>query len=258
MEARIRLRLLGCGTSFGVPRIGHDWGDCDPTEPKNRRRRASIALFHADTAILVDTSPDLREQLLDGRVEDLDAVLWTHDHADHCHGIDDLRGLFVRHGAPLPAFAESGTLASLRRRFAYCFEGGGGYPPMIVGQPLAADFEIGRVRVRSVEQPHGHSTSIGFRFDADGRSVAYTTDSNRLTEAMATLFSGVDLWVVDTLRRQPHPSHVHLDLALEWIARVRPGRAILTHMDSSLDYRTLAGELPEGVEPGYDGLEVEL
>ena len=257
-EERIRLRLLGCGTSFGVPRLGGDWGECDPTEPRNRRRRASIAIFHAGTAILVDTSPDLREQLLDTGLVDLDAVLWTHDHADHCHGIDDLRGLFALRGAPVPAFAEAGTLASLRRRFAYCFEGGGGYPAMLEGQSLPDDGEIGSIRVRSVEQPHGHTTSTGFRFDADGRSIAYTTDCNVLTEPMTTLFAGVDLWVVDTLRRRPHPSHVHLDLALDWIARVRPGRAILTHMDSSLDYRTLVAELPAGVEPGYDGLEVEL
>jgi phosphoribosyl 1,2-cyclic phosphate phosphodiesterase len=146
----------------------------------------------------------------------------------------------------------------MRRRFAYCFEGGGGYPAMLDGRLLGDAIEIGSVVVRSVDQPHGGATSTGFRFDAGGHSIAYTTDCNLLTDEMAELFANVDVWIVDALRRRPHPSHVHLDLALEWIARVRPARAILTHMDSSLNYATLLDELPAGVEPGYDGLEVEL
>jgi phosphoribosyl 1,2-cyclic phosphate phosphodiesterase len=241
-----------------VPRIGDDWGECDPAEPRNRRRRASIALVEGDTRILVDTSPDLREQLLDAGLDGLEAVLWTHDHADHCHGIDDLRACYLRRGAAIPAYARAETLASLRARFGYCFEGRGGYPATLDGRRLPDRLDIGDVEVRVVDQPHGGVSSAGVRFDANGASVAYSTDCNALTEDMRALFAGVDLWIVDALRRRPHPTHVHLELALEWIADLRPRRAILTHMDTSLDYATLRAELPPGVEPGYDGCEVIL
>ena len=254
----MRLRVLGCGTSFGVPRIGNDWGECDPAEPRNRRRRVSILVEHERTNILVDTSPDLREQLLDARVASLDAVLWTHDHADHCHGIDDLRALFHYRGAPIAGYARPATLNVLTRRFGYVFAGKGGYPAIVTASELPDALEVGPVLVRVVDQPHGTITSAGLRFDAGGRSIGYSTDCNLLTPAMARLFGGVDVWVIDALRRRPHPTHPHLDQALEWIREVRPGRAILTHMDNSLDYRTLAAELPDGVEPGFDGLEVEL
>jgi phosphoribosyl 1,2-cyclic phosphate phosphodiesterase len=254
----VKLRILGCGTSFGVPRIGNDWGACDPAEPRNRRRRVSILVEHAGSRILVDTSPDLREQLLDAGVASLDAVVWTHDHADHCHGIDDLRQLLHNSGAPVPGFARRDTLATLSARFAYAFEGKGGYPAVVDGQLLPDRLTVGPIVVRVVDQPHGAITSAGLRFEAGGRSVGYSTDCNELTKDMATLFEGVDVWVVDALRRRPHRTHPHLDLALQWIDAVRPGRAILTHMDNSMDYRTLEAELPEGVEPGFDGLEVEL
>jgi phosphoribosyl 1,2-cyclic phosphate phosphodiesterase len=254
----VKLRLLGCGTSFGVPRIGNDWGDCDPGEPRNRRRRASILVSHAGTNLLVDTSPDLREQLLDAGADRLDAVIWTHDHADHCHGIDDLRPLFNAAGAPVPGYARPGTLASLQARFAYVFEGKNGYPPIVSARALADRMKISGLTVRSVDQPHGAITSAGLRFETHGKVIAYSTDCNELTKEMKELFKHADIWVVDALRRAPHPTHAHLDLALEWIDAVRPARAILTHMDNSMDYRTLRAALPAGIEPGYDGLEIEL
>ena len=241
-----------------MPRVGNDWGACDPAEPRNRRRRVSILVEHDGTRILVDTSPDLREQLLDAGIGDLDAVIWTHDHADHCHGIDDLRAIFHRRGAPVPGFARPKALEPMRARFAYAFEGKGGYPAMIDGRTLPDAFRIGPIELRVVDQPHGAITSAGLRFDAGGKSVGYSTDCNELTGDMKRLFDGVDVWVVDALRRRPHPTHPHLERTLEWIATVRPGRAILTHMDNSLDYASVAGELPEGVEPGHDGLEVSL
>ena len=254
----MKLRILGCGTSSGVPRVGNDWGDCDPAEPRNRRRRASILVEHKGTRILVDTGPDLREQLLDAEISDIDAVIWTHDHADHCHGIDDLRQLFHARRAPVTGFARANTLTSLRQRFAYAFEGKGEYPPVVTGHTLADAFTVEDVAVRVVDQPHGDITSAGFLFTADGKSIAYSTDFNILTDKMIALFRGADLWVVDALRHRPHPTHPHLAQALAWIGIVRPTRAILTHMDQSMDYRTLLRDLPEGVVPGYDGLEVDL
>jgi phosphoribosyl 1,2-cyclic phosphate phosphodiesterase len=254
----MRLTMLGCGTSFGVPRIGNHWGACDPAEPRNRRRRVSILVEHEGIRILVDTSPDLREQLLEAGVEDLDAVIWTHDHADHCHGIDDLRAVFHARGAPVPGFARADTLATLRARFGYAFEGKGGYPSVVDGAILPDEMVVGPIRVTAVDQPHGAITSAGLRFEAGGRSIGYSTDCNALTDDMAKLFEGLDVWVVDALRRRPHPTHPHLDETLRWVDALRPARAILTHMDNSMDYRTLVAELPAGVEPGYDGLEVAL
>lgn len=254
----MKVRVLGCGTSSGVPRIGNDWGDCDPNEPKNRRRRVSILIEADDRRVLVDTSPDLREQLLDADVGRIDTVLWTHDHADHCHGLDDLRQLYHALGRPVDGYARAGTLASIKSRFGYAFDGKGGYPRSVQGRLLGESLELGALKVTTCDQPHGPVTSTGFRFDCDGKSVAYSTDFHILTEEMTTLFKGVDLWIVDALRRRPHPTHPHLGLTLEYIRRVKPKRAVLTHMDNSMDYATLCTELPPGVEPGYDGLEITL
>jgi phosphoribosyl 1,2-cyclic phosphate phosphodiesterase len=254
----VKLRILGCGTSFGVPRIGNDWGECDPAEPRNRRRRVSILVSHGGTSILVDTSPDLREQLLDAGLTRVDAVIWTHDHADHCHGIDDLRQLYHANGGPVAGYARAETLQSLRNRFGYVFEGKGGYPSIATAHLLADRLEIGGIVVRVVDQPHGSITSAGLRFEADGGSIGYSTDFNDMTRDMRSVFEGVDVWVVDALRRRPHPTHSHLARTLGWAREIGAGRSILTHMDNSMDYRTLRGELPPGVEPGYDGLEVEL
>ena len=250
--------MLGCGTSFGVPRVGNDWGECDPTEPRNRRRRASILVSHDGSSILVDTSPDLREQLLDAQLDKVDAVIWTHDHADHCHGIDDLRQLYHANGGPISGYARPETLGSLRHRFGYVFEGKGGYPAIATPQILPDELEIGAIRVRVGDQPHGSITSAGLRFEAGGASIGYSTDFNEFTSGMKILLEGVAVWIVDALRRRPHPTHPHLAQALGWAREIGARRSILTHMDSSMDYRTLLAELPQGVEPGYDGLEVEL
>jgi phosphoribosyl 1,2-cyclic phosphate phosphodiesterase len=253
----MKVRILGCGTSSGVPRVGNDWGSCDPSEARNRRRRVSILIEHDGTRILVDTSPDLREQLLDANVRDLAAVIWTHDHADHCHGIDDLRQVYHARGAPVPGYARPETLAILRNRFGYAFEGKGDYPPVVEARTLPDELRIAGIEVRVVDQPHGSITSAGLRFDLAGKSVAYATDFNDLTQDMANLYQGVDVWIVDALRRRPHPTHPHLAQALEWVGVVRPKRAILTHMDNSMDYHGLTAELPHGVEPGFDGQEIE-
>jgi phosphoribosyl 1,2-cyclic phosphate phosphodiesterase len=254
----VKLRILGCGTSSGVPRVGNDWGQCDRAEPRNRRRRVSILVSYGESRVLVDTSPDLREQLLDAEVSDVEAVIWTHDHADHCHGIDDLRQLYHARGRPVAGYARAQTLDLLKRRFGYAFEGTGGYPSVVAGHLLPNHVNLAGLSVRAVDQPHGPITSAGLRFDAGGAAIGYSTDFDSLTEDMAMLFEGLDLWVVDALRRKPHPTHPHLAQTLEWIRRLAPKRAILTHMDNSMDYRTLCAELPAGVEPGYDGLEVEL
>jgi phosphoribosyl 1,2-cyclic phosphate phosphodiesterase len=254
----MKLRILGCGTSSGVPRVGNDWGQCDRNEPRNRRRRASILASYGETRILVDTSPDLRDQLLDADVSDVEAVIWTHDHADHCHGIDDLRQLYHARGRPVAGYARQQTLDLLRHRFGYAFEGQGGYPALVEARLLGAHVNLGGVSVRAVDQPHGPITSAGLRFDAGGVAIGYSTDFNEMTDDMAAMFEGIDLWVVDALRRKPHPTHPHLARTLEWIKALAPKRAVLTHMDNSMDYATLAAELPAGVEPGFDGMEIEL
>lgn len=254
----MRAVLLGCGTSSGVPRIGNDWGDCDPADPRNRRRRASILVETATTRILVDTSPDMREQLLDAGIDTVDAVIWTHDHADHCHGIDDLRQLFHARGAAIEGYARADTLAVLEQRFAYAFHGRDGYPAMTRGQVLADDMMIGDIRVRCVDQPHGNIVSAGLRFEGDGAAIGYATDFHAMTPAMAALYDGLALWIVDALRYRPHPTHPHLAQTLGWIEQLKPGRAVLTHMDQSMDFATLAAALPATVEPGYDGLAVTV
>jgi phosphoribosyl 1,2-cyclic phosphate phosphodiesterase len=254
----VKVRILGCGTSSGVPRLGNDWGSCDPTEPRNRRSRASIVVASDTTRLIVDTSPDMRQQLLDADLIDIDAILWTHDHADHCHGIDDVRQIFHARHAPVPGYAFAEAMAQLKIRFGYVFFGRDGYPPTVEERLLAPDLMIGDIRVRSVAQPHGNIFSAGFRFDLDGKSVGYSTDFHIFTEDMIELFSDVDIWIVDALRARPHPTHTHLGLTLEAIERTRPRRALLTHMDQSMDYRGLCATLPEGVEPAYDGQDVLL
>lgn len=250
----MKVTLLGCGTSSGVPRIGNDWGACDPDEPRNRRLRASILIETATTRILVDTGPDLREQLLAADVADVDAVIWTHDHADHCHGIDDLRQLYHARGAPVRGLARADTLASLQARFAYAFDGKDGYPPTVRGDILPDAIMIGDIAVRCVDQPHGSITSAGLRFEWGSSSIGYSTDFNAMTSAMRTLFEGLDIWIVDALRLRPHPTHPHLAATLGWIEELKPGLAILTHMDQSMDHATLSNSLPAGVIPGHDGL----
>ncbi|MCP1471114.1 phosphoribosyl 1,2-cyclic phosphate phosphodiesterase [Sphingobium sp. OAS761] len=253
-----KVTILGSGTSSGVPRIGNDWGACDPAEPKNRRTRVSILVESSTTRILVDTSPDMRAQLLAADVIHIDAILWTHDHADHSHGLDDVRQLYHYRRAPLPGYARAETLKHLQDRFAYAFEGRNGYHPTIAGQVLPDTLRIGDIDIASVDQPHGEIWSTGFRFVHSGRSIGYATDFHEITPAMLALYDRLDIWVVDALREKPHPTHPHLAMTLGGIAAVRPGRAILTHMDQSMDYASLCDSLPNGVEPGYDGLVIDL
>ena len=251
----MKLIMLGCGTSSGVPRVGNDWGDCDPAEPKNRRSRVSIIVeSNAGARLLVDTSPDLRNQLLDNDIDRLDAVFWTHDHADHAHGIDDLRALRYSRNGPLPGFAADETVRRLRQRFGYAFAGQYGYPTIINLDTLDrlrlfAGFGIGWCQM-----PHGPAETTAYRFDADGKSIAYATDFSEITGELVAFLDCVDLLVVDCLRRKPHPTHAHLDMAIELAERCRAGRTVLTHLDKSMDYRTLCEEVPMRVLVGYDGL----
>ena len=252
----MKVIVLGCGTSSGVPRIGGDWGACDPLNPRNRRTRASVLVQSDTTTILVDTGPDMREQLLNAGVSNIDAVVWTHEHADHIHGIDDLRQIFHLKGEPVSCYARERCLESLERRFRYVFHGRGGYPPTSTIALLEDEIRVGDLTIRTVDMPHGGITTAGLRFEHDGKSFGYSTDFHEFTMEMEELFAGLDLWVVDALRRAPHPTHANLATTLDAIERLKPKRAILTHMDHSMDYAELSRELPTGVEPGYDGLEV--
>lgn len=249
--------MLGSGTSTGVPRIGNDWGECDPNEPRNRRSRVSIMVESDDGArLLVDTSTDLRQQLLANGIDKVDAVFWTHDHADHCHGIDDLRPMRFNRNAPLPGFASENTARSLRQRFSYVFSGRYGYPTIVKLETLELVKIHAGFAIESVEMPHGPTTSTGFRFEADGKSIAYATDFSEITSEMVALFAEVDILVTDCLRREPHPTHASLASALELAERSRARTTVLTHLDKSMDYATLSAEVPAGVLVGYDGMEL--
>ncbi len=250
----MKVRILGSGTSSGVPRIGNDWGACDPAEPRNRRTRASILVEHDGTRILVDTSPDMREQLLAAEIDSIDAIIWTHDHADHCHGIDDVRQLYHVAGRPVRGLARPATLAAIEQRFAYAFSGRQDYPPTIAGEILPDRLTIGGIDVAVVDQPHGRITSAGLRFEAGRRAIGYATDFHDLTPAMAAHYRGLDAWVVDALRRAPHPTHPTVAQVLGWVETLKPRRSALIHMDHSMDYATLVEALPAGVEPGFDGM----
>jgi phosphoribosyl 1,2-cyclic phosphate phosphodiesterase len=254
----MRVTVLGCGASTGVPTIGPNWGRCDPADPRNRRRRVSALVEVGNITILIDTSPDLREQLIDARVARLNAVIITHAHADHLHGIDDLRQVNRLMRQEIPLYANANTLAEIGRRFGYVLkpveEPGRYYKPTLVPHEITGPFEIAGIRVVPFVQDHGFSMTLGLRIGG----FAYSTDVTELDEAAFAAITGIELWVVDCLRREPHPTHSHLAKTLAWIARVGPRRAVLTHMDQSLDYKELSAELPEGIEPGQDGLAIEL
>jgi len=251
--------MLGSGTSTGVPRVGNDWGLCDPSEPRNRRSRVSILVEGDDGArILVDTSTDLRNQLLDNAIDRIDAVFWTHDHADHCHGIDDLRPFRQARQGPIPGYAAGETAHRLRQRFSYVFAGQHGYPTIVALDNLDRLRMCAGFGIRHVQMPHGPAQSTGYRFETRGISIGYATDFSSVTNEMIDLFHGCDMFVVDALRREPHPTHAHLAMALEFIVSTRARSAVLTHLDKSMDYATLRAELPSNVQPGYDGLEIEL
>lgn len=253
----MKVRVLGCGTSTGVPKIGNDWGLCDPEEPRNARLRTSILVESAGERMLVDCGPDLRQQLLAARIGSLNGVIVTHGHGDHCHGIDELRPIAQAIGRPVPLHARPDVLQELKQRFSYAFARSDFYQPIARGCELGQELHFGRTRVRFVDQPHGGPTSLGMRFDEDGYSVAYAIDFSDLTDAMAALYEGCDLWIADCLTRQPHPTHAHLDAVLGWAQDLKAGQLYLVHMGNSLDYRTLVTELPDWAAPAFDGLEIE-
>lgn len=257
----MKVTLLGSGTSTGVPRLGGDtgidWGLCDPDEPRNRRTRVSIVVENdAGRRLLIDTPPDLRSQLLDTRITHVDAVFWTHDHADHCHGLDDLRPLRYGRGGPIPGYAAAETVRRLRQRFGYVFAGQFGYPTIVSLDDLQNLRICEGFRISHCQMPHGPAQSTAYLFDCDGKSIGYATDFSEITPGMIELFTDCDLLVVDCLRREPHPTHAHLGMALELASKARVGQAILTHLDKSMDYATLSREVPANVVVGYDGLEM--
>jgi phosphoribosyl 1,2-cyclic phosphate phosphodiesterase len=252
----VRVRVLGCGTSTGVPRIGNDWGQCDPNEPRNARLRTSILVESAGEKMLVDCGPDLRQQLLAAEVGRLDGLIVTHAHGDHCHGIDELRPVSQAIGGPVPLHARAAVLEELRLRFAYAFDQSEFYRPIVDGRELGEELPFGNARVRFADQPHGGPTSLGMRFDEEGHSVGYAVDFSNLTDDMAALYDGVDVWIADCLTRRPHPTHANLDSILGWARDLQVGQVYLVHMGNGLDYRALTAELPDWAAPAYDGLEI--
>jgi len=258
----LKFTILGCGSSMGVPRVALGWGSCDPNEPRNRRRRCALLVERSDaegrTRVLVDCTPDLREQLLGAEADWLDGVFITHEHADHTHGIDDLRPLFVHKHRRVDVYLDEPTSRAMHARFGYCFmtPPGSGYPPILnerrlaPGRPVTVEGQGGPIEALPVAQDHGDIPSLGFRFG----NLAYSADIKALAPESLGAMAALDVWIVDALRRAPHPSHFNLDEALDWIARVKPKRAILTNLHSDMDYATLRASLPSGVEPAYDGM----
>jgi phosphoribosyl 1,2-cyclic phosphate phosphodiesterase len=262
----LKFTILGCGSSGGVPRPALGWGDCDPTNPKNRRRRTSLLVERRGasgiTRVLIDTSPDLREQLIDAEVDWLDGVLYTHEHADHTHGIDDLRALFIKRRRLVDVYLDEQTSKSMHARFGYCFKSppGSEYPPMLrehglmAGQPITIGGEGGTITALPILQEHGDISSLGFRFG----DLGYSCDLSGMPSESAAALTGLDVWIVDALRYRPHPSHFSLADALAWIERLKPRRAILTNLHGDLDYAVLRKELPPNVEPAFDGMTISV
>jgi phosphoribosyl 1,2-cyclic phosphate phosphodiesterase len=266
----LRVTILGCGSSGGVPRATGDWGACDPNEPKNRRTRGGAMLQQwrgaagapeDATTVLIDTPTDLRLQLAAAKPARIDAVLFSHDHADQTHGIDDVRAYFLRQRAPIAAYMDAPTRKSLLARFGYCFNGPAGYPAILrdAGDltpltPVAIDGPGGVLRVTPIAQDHGGTISLGFR----AGPVGYSNDVVAMPEASFGALDGLALWIVDALREKPHPTHAHLQMALDWIALLKPARAVLTNLTQELDYQALKARLPDGVEPAYDGWSADF
>jgi phosphoribosyl 1,2-cyclic phosphate phosphodiesterase len=268
--SQLEITILGSGSSGGVPRLGGPdnagfWGACDPANPKNRRRRCSILVRRTNgqgtTTILVDTAPDMREQLLAARVAELDGVLITHDHADQLHGMDDLRLVALHMRRRVDVYSDKPAFETILTRFRYCYfqAPGSDYPAILNAHEIEEPFREfaiegagGAVKVLAFPQMHGRTRALGFRFGP----VAYSSDVNGLDDEAFAALEGVECWIVDALRYTPHPSHANVATALEWIARVKPKRAILTNLHVDLDYETLRAELPPGVEPAYDGMVI--
>lgn len=262
----LRLTILGCGSSAGVPRVGVGWGACDPSNPKNRRRRCSVLVERIApngtvTTVLVDTGPDVRDQLLGVNIRRLDAVLYTHEHADHIHGIDDLRPLAIAQHQRIPVYADRMTAELLQMRFGYCFEtpAGSSYPPILkmhhlqIATTTSVSGPGGSIEALPFRMIHGDIEALGFRFG----SMAYAPDVSHMPEESLPYLEGLDVLVIDALRYTPHPTHFSVSDALNLIDRVKPKRAILTNLHTDLDYETLRSELPPHVEPAYDGLRIE-
>jgi phosphoribosyl 1,2-cyclic phosphate phosphodiesterase len=259
--------ILGCGSSGGVPRPGLGWGVCDPKNPKNRRRRTSLLIERRNraggtTRVLVDTSPDLREQLLEADVPWLDGVLFTHAHADHIHGIDDLRALVLHKRRRVDVYLDAVTSQLLRTRFGYCFATppGSEYPPILnehriaAGQPVTIEGEGGPVTALPFLQAHGDISTLGFRFGP----LAYSCDLGGLPDASVPALAGLEVWILDALRHKPHPSHFSVSEALDWVARIKPKQAILTNLHADLDYDVLRRQLPANIEPAFDGMQMVM
>ena len=262
----LRFTVLGCGSSAGVPRVAQGWGACDPNNPKNRRRRCSLLVERigesGKTTVLVDTSPDLREQLLGAGVEKLDGVLFTHDHADHSHGIDDVRPIALHQRRRVDVYLDTQTSVALHAKFGYCFATppGSDYPPIVTehriaaGAPVTIEGEGGVVAATPYVQLHGAGTTLGFRFG----TFAYSCDVSAIPDETARHLQGLDVWILDALRYKPHPSHFSVDEALAWVDRIKPRRAVLTNLHTDLDYETLRHVLPANVEPAFDNMVIEL
>ncbi|MES2914807.1 MAG: MBL fold metallo-hydrolase [Pseudomonadota bacterium] len=260
--ARITFTILGCGSSGGVPRLGGIWGDCDPANPRNRRRRCSLLVTRETaegvTRVLIDTSPDMREQLLDAGVGALDGVVYTHSHADHMHGIDDLRQVVFNQRQRLPVWADPQTQEALLSRFGYAFvqPEGSPYPPILdlntIDGPVTVPGAGGPVTLTPFRADHGSMDALGFRIGP----LAYLPDAVDIPAESWPILQGLDCWIVDALRRKPHPTHAHLDMTLGWIARAKPARAVITNMHIDLDYDRLCAELPPHITPAYDGMTV--
>jgi len=266
----LSVRILGCGSSGGVPRVGNDWGVCDPNDPRNRRSRCSILVRYAEegaegsTDVLVDTSPDLREQLLLADVGRLDALVFTHDHADQCHGIDDMRALAYRMRTQIPTYMDAPTEEQLTTRFSYCFEMPEGrvHPPILKTMPLikhgkafTADGPGGEVEIMPVELSHGPTPSLGLIFN---NTLAYTPDVHDISEESLDFIRGCELWICDALRYNTHPTHAHADKSLSWQARTAVPRMVLTNLHIDMDYVTLSAELPGSQELAVDEMELTL
>ncbi len=262
----LRFTILGCGSSAGVPRVGGDWGACDPDNPKNRRRRCSILVERGagdqKTSVLVDTGPDMREQLISANVKWVDGVLYTHDHADHTHGIDDLRTLVMIHRKRIDVYMDDFTAGTVTEKFSYCFKTpeGSMYPPILnnhklfCGESVTVSGPGGDISAIPFLVHHGTIDALGFRFG----DLAYTPDLNDIPDETLPFLENLDMWVIDCLRRTPHNSHLVLEQTLGWIERMKPKHAILTNMHVDLDYEELARELPDGVEPAFDGMTLEV